>query len=172
MKYFSLTASLLILGLVLINSCNKKSPFYSDGDAFVDEVKDQVVGITPEEAKAMMDTASFYMIIDVREGNEHDPGYIPGSVNIPRGVIEFNVPDSTFWDSKSLYPPLKEDLIFVYCKKGKRSVLASYTLQQMGFTNVKYLIGGFKEWELTYPNDYERNEVESGHKEAEEVGGC
>ena len=173
MKYMSIIGSLFVLSLVLLTNCNKKSTFFENGDAFVEEVQEDVVGITPEEAKEIMDTASFYMILDVREAEEHHPGYIPGSVNIPRGVLEFNMNNEAFWENQSLYPPYKTDLIFVYCKKGKRSILASSTLQQMGYTNVKYLIGGFKQWELSYPNDYEHDELDSGHEgKTEEVGGC
>lgn len=164
---------LLLILFLLISSCSQKNDIYESGDDFVNEVKESVQGISAEQAKAMMDTASFYLLLDVREANEYHPGYIPGSVNIPRGILEFNVSKEKFWESKSLYAPYKSDLIFVYCKKGKRSILAASTLQKMGYSNVKYLDGGFKQWELTYPNDYERDEVDQGHAaEAEDVGGC
>ena len=165
---------LLLMGCIfLIISCTQKNELFETGDDFVNDVKEMVNGITVAQAKTMMDTASFYMLIDVREAEEYHPGYIPGSVNIPRGVLEFNVANDKFWESKSLYTPYRTDMIFVYCKKGKRSILAASTLEKMGYTNVKYLEGGFKQWELSYPNDYERDEIEHGHaEEAEEVGGC
>jgi rhodanese-related sulfurtransferase len=159
--------------LIMLSNCTKKSTFYESGDDFVNEVIETVESVSPEMAKSMMDTASFYILLDVREPNEHHPGYIPGSINIPRGTLEFNMNKPEYWESKSMYAPYKSDLIFVYCKKGQRSVLAASTLEKMGYTNVKYLEGGFKEWELTYPNDYQRDEIDTGHAgEAEEVGGC
>jgi rhodanese-related sulfurtransferase len=164
---------LLLMAMITLSNCNKNNAFYESGDDFVNEVIEQVEAIDVETAKSMMDTASYYILLDVREPNEHHPGYIPGSVNIPRGTLEFKVSNPEFWESQSLYPPYKTDLFFVYCKKGKRSVLAASTLKKMGYTNVKYIDGGFKQWELTYPNDYDRDEIDTGHAgEAEEVGGC
>lgn len=172
MKYLSIL-SILFLSILLVTNCGKNSLFYENGDAFVQEVEESVVGVHPEKAKEMMDTSSFYVLLDVREPDEHHPGYIPGSVNLPRGILEFNVTNPKYWESLSLYQPYKTDLVIVYCKKGKRSILASSTLQKMGFTNVVYIIGGFKNWELTYPNDYDFDEVDQGHGEPEkEVGGC
>jgi rhodanese-related sulfurtransferase len=172
-KFSGLSSLVLVCILLCLSNCTKKTTLYESGDDFVNEVIENVESITPETAKEMMDTASYYILLDVREPNEHYPGFIPGSVNIPRGILEFNMNKEAFWESKSMYPPYKTDLILVYCKKGKRSILAAATLEQMGYKNVKFLEGGFKNWELTYPNDYERIEVDSGHHaEAEEVGGC
>jgi rhodanese-related sulfurtransferase len=36
--------------------------------------------------------------------------------------------------------------IVVYCKSGGRSALATATLQQLGFTNVYSMIGGYDAW--------------------------
>lgn len=173
-RKISVKSPLLFISIILcLSNCTKKNTLYESGDDFVNEVIERVESITPETAKEMMDTSSYYILLDVREPNEHYPGFIPGSVNIPRGILEFNMNKEAFWESQSMYPPYKTDLILVYCKKGKRSVLAASTLEKMGFVNVKFIDGGFKNWELTYPNDYERIEINSDtHEEAEEVGGC
>ena len=174
MKRFKITINLAVIGtaLLLLNSCNQKDVIFESADQFVQEVMEDVEGVNPETAHEIMDTSSFYMLIDVRESNEYNPGFIPGSINIPRGVLEFNINKEAFWEHMELYQPYKTDLILVYCKKGKRSILAASTLHKMGYNNVKYIEGGFKAWELKYPNEYERNEVQSGHEEAEELGGC
>jgi len=39
--------------------------------------------------------------------------------------------------------PSKSDPIVVYCKKGSRSVLAADALRSLGFTNVRFLEGGW-----------------------------
>ena len=36
--------------------------------------------------------------------------------------------------------------IVVYCKSGGRSALATETLQQLGFSNVQSMLGGFDSW--------------------------
>ena len=163
--------SVIILGIIsmFFASCGDKNVVY-DTDLFVAQALKTADPITVEDLKVVIDTGSMYLIIDVREPNEHDPGYIPGSVNVPRGVIEFNVPNKAYWESKDLYEPYKTDLIIVYCKKGKRGILAAATLEKMGYTNVKYVVGGFKQWEMTYPNEYDKNETH--HVVVEEVGGC
>jgi rhodanese-related sulfurtransferase len=168
-----LIVSITAILFVSLWGCNKKSSLFESGDDFVAQIEKNINGVAPEQAKEIMDTASYYLLLDVREANEFHPGYIPGAVNLPRGILEFNINKEAFWESKSLYQPYKTDLLIVYCKKGKRSMLAASTLQQMGYENVMFLEGGFKAWELAYPNEYERDEVsQEAHGEAEEVGGC
>ncbi len=164
--------AIIIVAVIAISfsSCCNKNKLYDTADAFVEEALLTTTSISVEDVKVITDTATNYLLLDVREPNEHHPGYIPGSVNLPRGVIEFNIGKQEYWDSKFLYMPLKDDLIIVYCKKGKRGILAAATLQKMGYTNVKYIEGGFKQWELKYPNDYDHEEV--GGEVEEEVGGC
>lgn len=162
-----------ILVFLTISSCGDKSLIYENADVFVEEAKLNVKGVTVNEAKIFFDTADYYVLLDVREPQEFHPGYITDAVNIPRGIIEFNISNEKFWESQSSYLPKKDEIIYVYCKKGKRSILAANTLSKMGYKNVKYIIGGFKQWELTFPNDYQFDEVEEGaHAEKEEVGGC
>ncbi|MFD2177556.1 rhodanese-like domain-containing protein [Veronia pacifica] len=91
-----------------------------------------------------------YVVIDVREKNELDDGYIDGSVHIPRGTLEMNI-------LKLLSDTLKvtnieHQPIMLYCRTGARSALSADALQGMGFKEVYSLAGGFKKWqELDYP---------------------
>ncbi len=162
---------IVVIGTLAFSACDKKDAIYN-ADMFVEDALITSEGVSVEDVKNIIDTAEIYLLLDVREAHEHNPGYIPGSVNLPRGIIEFNIGNAAYWESMYLYEPLKTDLIIVYCKKGKRGILAAATLKKMGYTNVKYLDGGFKKWALTYPNDYERNEEVGGHDTGEEVGGC
>jgi len=113
-----------------------------------------------------------FYLVDVREAEEHAYGYIPGSINIPGGSLVFNVGNEGFWEQEMLYVPQKTDEIILYCKKGKRSVLAADALRKIGYTNIKYLDGGWKNWELTYPLEYEKKEITGHHEEKKESGGC
>jgi rhodanese-related sulfurtransferase len=104
---------------------------------------------------------------------EHYPGFIPGSINTPGGVLIFKMTDDGFWEEEMSYTPTKEDEIIVYCKKGKRSVLAADALLKLGFSNVTFLEGGWKNWELTYPLEYDKALDKMNHSEpAGESGGC
>ena len=85
----------------------------------------------------------------------------------------FKMNNDEFWENEMTYPPQKTDEFIVYCKKGKRSVMAADALKRLGYENVSYLEGGWKKWELTYPLDYEEKlDKMGGHEETEEVGGC
>ncbi len=77
------------------------------------------------------------VLIDVREDHEWERGRIPGAMHLSRGILERDV-EHTFAD--------KNTPLVLYCGGGYRSALACDNLQQMGYTNVLSLAGGFREW--------------------------
>ena len=89
------------------------------------------------EAKAIMDSESGYIILDVREQDEYDEGHIPGAILIPYGEIADRA-------EKELAD--KDQLILVYCRSGRRSKIAAEALVKLGYTNVKEF-GGIIDWE-------------------------
>ena len=103
----------------------------SDGGSATYE---QISGV---EAKALMDSESGYIIIDARTQSEYDEGHIPGAILIP----EYEIADRA---EKEL--PDKDQLIFVYCRSGRRSKIAAEELVKLGYTNVKEF-GGIIDWE-------------------------
>ncbi|MCD6180550.1 MAG: rhodanese-like domain-containing protein [Bacteroidales bacterium] len=159
----------VLIGL-MITACSTKES-YQNVDELLAQVAPNVTEISVQELHQLFDDGEIIVLIDVREPNEFNPGYIPGAVNIPRGLIEFNVLKDEFWENQFLYPPLKTDLVVVYCKKGHRGLLAADVLQKFGFENVKWLKGGFKAWELAYPDEQLKN-LEQVHDTGGEVGGC
>ena len=92
--------------------------------------------ITPQEAKAIMDTESDYVIIDARTTEEFGEGHIESAIMIP----EYEIADRA---EKEL--PDKDALILVYCRSGRRSKIASEELVKLGYTNVKEF-GGIIDW--------------------------
>ena len=93
--------------------------------------------ISGAEAKALMDSESGYIILDVREQDEYDEGHIPGAILIPYGEIA---------DRAEKELPDKNQLILVYCRSGRRSKIAAEELVKLGYTNVKEF-GGIIDWE-------------------------
>jgi rhodanese-related sulfurtransferase len=72
------------------------------------------------------------LIIDVRQEDEFEDGFVPGAINVPRGLIEFRI-----W--KQVGFPNATDMnkqMTLYCLTGGRCALATKTLQDLGFTNV------------------------------------
>src|SRR5690348_1926039 len=77
------------------------------------------------------------VLVDVREKNEWDEGYIPGALHIPRGYLELRVEEAI---------PDKDKQIVLYCAGGTRSMYAGLTLKQMGYEHVTSMSGGFSQW--------------------------
>ena len=84
------------------------------------------------------------VLIDVRELEECEvEGRIPGSIHIPRGLLEFKVdPESPAHDGE-VSP---DHRLILYCGTGGRSALAAKTLLDMGFADVASLAGGYQAW--------------------------
>jgi molybdopterin/thiamine biosynthesis adenylyltransferase/rhodanese-related sulfurtransferase len=76
-------------------------------------------------------------VLDVREQDEVDQGIVPGAVHIPRGYLEQRV-EQAFSD--------KGEPVVIYCAGGVRSAFAAKTLQELGYTDVVSLAGGFGAW--------------------------
>ena len=77
------------------------------------------------------------IMIDVRQIEELEPsGSVKGSVNIPKGVIEFRLNNN---DEVSF-----ETSIYVYCAVGVRSAIAGYNLKKIGYKNI-FNLGGFQD---------------------------
>ena len=97
---------------------------------------DGYMQITQDEAKSLMDSEKDYIILDVRTMEEFNESHIDGAILIPDYEINEKAED-TLTD--------KNQLIFVYCRSGRRSKLASAQLAKMGYTNVKEF-GGIIDW--------------------------
>lgn len=113
-------------------------------DELVSEAKKTVCEVPLPEAKALFEKGD-HLFVDCRTGKEFKMGHVPGAMNIPRGLLEFQV-NSKIED--------KNAKIIMYCKTGGRSCLATCTLCRMGYVNVSSLDGGWKAWEKAgYPID-------------------
>jgi rhodanese-related sulfurtransferase len=92
----------------------------------------QVRTIDMAAFKSALDKREAGLIVDVREPQEYLSGHVPGAINIPRGVIELDIwPHVGFPDATDL-----NRKITLYCGSGTRCILATKSLQDLGFTNV------------------------------------
>ena len=96
--------------------------------------KSEIREIDPHEVAERLD---YYHLLDVREPDEHEQGAVPGAIHVPRGNLEFSVEGRL---------PDKSVPIAVYCAGGVRSAFAAKTLQDLGYTDVVSVIGGFNKW--------------------------
>lgn len=102
----------------------------------------EVPRVSPDEARKMVAEQNA-VIVDVRDRPElQASGKIPGSVHIPRGMLEFRADSETQYHDQNLS---KDRPIILHCASGGRSALSGQTLKHMGYERV-YNLGGFKDW--------------------------
>ena len=109
----------------------------------VGAAKTSVKKVDMEALKAAIDNKEDAAIIDVRVPKEYATGHIPGSINIPRGLLEFFV-----WGRVVGYPQ-KTNMnkkIYIYCKTGIRAALAVKSLQDLGLPNATLVDMKMAEW--------------------------
>jgi sulfur-carrier protein adenylyltransferase/sulfurtransferase len=100
-------------------------------------VKQQIREETASEAAARMANGSRPTMVDVRERDEYEQGFIPGALHIPRGNLETRI--------ESRVPDRSTPLI-IYCASGIRSAYAAKTLEELGYADVVSMSGGFNGW--------------------------
>lgn len=100
----------------------------------VDAAKRRIREIDPGELDSRR---SGLTVVDIREADEYEQGAIPDAVFIPRGTLESAI---------SVHVPDADREVVLYCAGGARSALAARTLEEMGYTNVWSLEGGFDRW--------------------------
>jgi sulfur-carrier protein adenylyltransferase/sulfurtransferase len=90
-----------------------------------------------DTATAADEIAAGAVVLDVREPDEYDQGALPDAIHLPRGHLESQV------EGKLLDKNAK---IVVYCAGGVRSAFAAKTMQELGYTDVASVVGGFGKW--------------------------
>ncbi len=109
----------------------------------VSEAKRRVTNLTPEQVAAELAQGDA-LLVDVREPEERaQNGTIPNAVHAARGMLEFYA-DPTSPYHRPEFDPARRTIL--YCAAGSRSALAADALQQLGYSNVAHLDGGFKGW--------------------------
>lgn len=104
------------------------------GTELISDAKQRIREVNAEEAMSRIEQGT--LAIDCREPNEWNLGHIPGALHMPRGIFETTI--------EGAVPRTRP--IIIYCASGNRSALAADTLQQMGYSDVASLAGGFRAW--------------------------
>jgi rhodanese-related sulfurtransferase len=109
-------------------------------DGLVEEAAGRITRLEPAEA-----FSADGVIIDIRSQESREvQGVIPGSLYIPRTVLEWRIALESPWRNPHL-GGLDERLILI-CDHGYASVLAASTLVHLGFHSAGDVIGGFEAW--------------------------
>ena len=86
-------------------------------------------------ATAVHELSEPRVIVDVRGEDEWADGHVEGSINIPLNHLVERAGELP-----------EHGHIVVHCQGGYRSTIAASLLQQLGFTGVVDLVGGYKAW--------------------------
>ena len=111
----------------------------------IGEALAEVSSISVDEALELVDGGDA-VFVDVRERAEHSAGAIAGAVAAPRGFLEFIADPTSPMHNAALSSGKR---LVIYCASGGRSALAAKTLQDMGYSDVANLTGGFQAWTET-----------------------
>jgi len=91
--------------------------------------------LSAKEAKKRIDSESNIVVLDVRTKEEFNAEHIPLALNIPLNIVCDKV--------QELYE--KDTILFIYCRSGVRSKVATSQLALMGYNNV-FDFGGIIDW--------------------------
>jgi len=98
-----------------------------------------------EPAAAFAAVESGALLIDIRSDRERErDGIIPGSLHIPRTVLEWRLEPTSNWRNPHV-GDLDQQVILI-CDHGCSSVLAAATLVDLGFARAGDVIGGYTAW--------------------------
>ena len=95
------------------------------------------ISVEDTKARAVEPSSGGPVLIDVRERDEYEQGFVPRAQWIPRGFLELKIEDAV---------PERDREVILYCAGGTRSALAARSLQDLGYTKVSSMAGGFRAW--------------------------
>ena len=100
------------------------------------QAKSQIVEIDTAAAQKRIEEGNL-VVLDVREPDEYEQGALPNALHIPRGHLEAQI------EGRAVD---RDQTIVVFCAGGVRSAFAAQTLQELGYTDVLSVAGGFGKW--------------------------
>lgn len=103
----------------------------------VDDAKTRIKEVTVGETRQRLAANREAKLVDVREDNEWNAAHATGAIHLGKGIIERDIEATV---------PDKATELILYCGGGYRSALAADVLQNMGYTNVYSMAGGWKAW--------------------------
>ena len=102
--------------------------------------------LEPGEARAAASRGA--LLVDLRSQDERrGDGVVPGSLHIPRSVLEWRVDPSSGYTNPYL-GDLDRQLI-LFCAQGFSSSLAAAGLHEIGCHNATDMVGGFEAWKAS-----------------------
>jgi rhodanese-related sulfurtransferase len=112
-------------------------------EELLDEARARIERLAPADALAAVERGA--LLIDIRSDSDRErDGIVPGSLHIPRTVLEWRLAPDSRWRSPHVGGLDRQ--VVLLCDHGCSSVLAAATLVELGFTRAGDVVGGFAAW--------------------------
>jgi rhodanese-related sulfurtransferase len=112
-------------------------------DELLAEARCHLIRLEPADAAYAM--ARGAVLLDIRSEFQRDrDGVVPGSVFLPRNVLEWRCDPASPWRDERVSDPSRT--LIVMCDEGYQSSLAAANLKRLGLEHATDLAGGFQAW--------------------------
>src|SRR5262245_20289513 len=112
-------------------------------DDLLSDARARIRRYSPAEAFAAARGGA--LLVDIRSADERArDGVVPGSLHVPRTVLEWRADPASAWRNNRL-GDLERELILL-CAHGFSSSLAAASLVEIGFARAGDVVGGFEAW--------------------------
>jgi rhodanese-related sulfurtransferase len=78
------------------------------------------------------------VVLDVRTADEFAAGHVPGARNVSHDLLASRIDELA---------PIRGKQVVLYCRSGRRTLLAEDILRKAGFKNLAHLEGDYLAWE-------------------------
>lgn len=97
---------------------------------------DIIIDIEADEFKMDINYDNKMIVLDVRSEIEFETSHVQTAINTPL---------QSFMESDNILANIEEqDNVYIYCRRGSRSVIAASIFKKEGFHNIRNVIGGFE----------------------------
>jgi rhodanese-related sulfurtransferase len=112
-------------------------------DALLEAARQRIERVAPEVAWVEASSGEA-LIVDLRSSDERRRhGIVPGSVHVPRSVLEWRADPTSEWRNRHLEG---RGRLLLLCGEGFSSSLAAASVADLGHVRVGDVVGGFEAW--------------------------
>jgi rhodanese-related sulfurtransferase len=94
--------------------------------------------VSAETARTLLHDGYIQEIVDVRRPDEFGQGHLREARNIPLSTLVTRLPQVI---------PGRRRALLIYCASGRRAAKAATIAQDLGYSNVRYVVGDYQDLE-------------------------
>jgi rhodanese-related sulfurtransferase len=134
--------SLAVVACALLGAAGIAATSIAADPAVADAASAPAPPITQSELLARLEKKDPELVVlDVRTPAEFAAGHVPGARNVSHDLLSSQVAELA---------ALRDKQVVLYCRSGRRTLLAEETLRRAGFTKLLHLQGDYLAWEAEH----------------------